>query len=114
MAFAPLAAAFRINVMEAVIRAMVSAKFIELPDGEAPDALIDGLWEIGFLVLVQLDEGGGYDGGAGPHWAHLVFTPRGNSVAQGPVLSDPSRVILHGGLVYEEIEAAVKRVQARP
>lgn len=109
--YARLADLFRETVMDTLVRSMVSAGFLELPEGELSEDLVQRVWEVGFLVLSQFEEGGGFDVGHGPFWSHLAFTPRGKSIAEGPIISMASRNVLHGGLTFDGVRASIERVR---
>jgi hypothetical protein len=111
--FPPLAATFR----QAVLRAVISQ--IDDADVLSPDAQVGSekfgemLFNVAFLVLAQLEEGGGFEEAGSLYHSHLCFTPKGEiPIDTNRLISQENRILLHGELNDQEIRETIRNYLA--
>jgi len=73
--FEPLAASFRVGVLRAIVSQLDRSEVIASDLDRAGPEFNDAVYTIAFLVLAQLEEGGGFEQDQDKFYSHLVFTP---------------------------------------
>lgn len=111
--FPPLSTTFRGAVIDAIILQLDRSAAIPKGLDRRGATFVQTVENMAFMVLLQLEEGRGFEEGGARYHSHLVFTPKGESPGDTcRLIFQDGRTMLHGGLTKEEVEDAIARYLA--